>query len=297
MKKISYNANHPKLLKNAIPIKNPEVLSFIQKTDSNNFFFKYTQDLKIKDKFLNQYFKWIQTSKLNKITGLSKFNKLSYVHGTSQSFDFFTAEHPTRRFRCFKGDFFYHILSWRNNYKFSFLDKGKIQKNDAVIISVPFSDNGYIHPGTIDILEQCDKLDVPVMLDFAYYNLVRDLKFSLNHSSIKAVTFSLSKGYFPLDRFRIGLRCKKEFTDDPVDFFNSVDMVNKPGVAIGLKIINKFSPDYNQKKYGEKQIEVCEKFGLEPSKCVIFGLGDEKYSKFNRGSYSNRVCISNLLTK
>ena len=83
MKKFSYNANHPKLLKNALPIKNPEVLSFIQKIDSNNFFFKSTQDLKIKDKFLNQYFKWIQTSKLNKITGLSKFNKLSYVHGTS----------------------------------------------------------------------------------------------------------------------------------------------------------------------------------------------------------------------
>ncbi len=79
--------------------------------------------------------------------------------------------------------------------------------------------------------------------------------------------------------------------------FNSFDMFNKAGAALGLKIMQNFSPDYNQKKYGEKQIEVCEKFGLEPSKCVIFGLGDEKYSKFNRGSCSNRVCLSNLLIK
>ena len=295
MNKKIYNPNHPKLLKNALPIKNPEVLSFIKKTDKNNFFFKSTQNLTIKDQFLKEYFKWIQTSKLNKLNGLSKFKNLSYVHGTSQSFDFFTAEHPTRRFRCFKGDFFYHILSWRNNYKFSFLDSGKIQKNDAVIISVPFSDNGYLHPETMNVIDQCDKLDVPVMLDFAYYNLVRDLKFSLNHSSIKAVTFSLSKGFFPLDRFRIGIRCKKEFSDDPVDFFNSLDMVNKPGVAIGLKIIKKYSPDYNQNKFRKKQMEICSLFELEPSHCVTFGLGDGNYSKFNRGSHWTRVCISNLL--
>ena len=116
MNKKIYNPNHPKLLKNALPIKNPEVLSLIKKTDKNNFFFKSTQNLTIKDQFLKEYFKWIQTSKLNKLNGLSKFKNLSYVHGTSQSFDFFTAEHPTRRFRCFKGDFFFNNLSWRNYF-------------------------------------------------------------------------------------------------------------------------------------------------------------------------------------
>lgn len=68
-----FNANNPKLLRNALPIKNPEVLSFIKKTDKNNFFFKAVQDPTIKDKFLSKYFKWIQTSKLNKLKGLGKF--------------------------------------------------------------------------------------------------------------------------------------------------------------------------------------------------------------------------------
>jgi len=80
-----------------------------------------------------------------------------------------------------------------------------------------------------------------------------------------------------------------------VDFFNEVDMFNKAGAALGLEIIKKFSPDYNQNKYHKKQEEICTKFGLEPSKCVNFGLGDNRYSKFNRGAKWNRVCLSNLL--
>jgi len=286
------------LARNALPIKDKEILKFIQKTDKNNFFSKSLTNSKIREQFINYYFKWIQKSKLNKLNGIKKFKHISFVHGTSQSFDFFYAENKSRRLRCFKGDFFYHAISWeRNNFKFSYLDDGKIKKNDAVIISIPFSDNGYLHKLTNDILEQCDSLNVPVMIDLAYYNLVRDLNFDLNRPSIKSITFSLSKGYYPLDKLRIGIRCKKEFTDDPVDVFNSFDMFNKAGAALGLKIMQNFSPDYNQIKYGEKQIEVCEKFNLEPSKCVIFGLGDKKYSKFNRGSYSNRVCLSNLLIK
>ena len=290
-----FNANNPKLLRNALPIKNPEVLSFIKKTDKNNFFFKAIQDPTIKDKFLSKYFKWIQTSKLNKLKGLPKFKNISYVHGTSQSFDFFNAEYKDHRFRCFKGEFFYHKISWRKNFKFSYLDDDKIKKNDAVIISVPFSDNGFLHTETLSVLEQCDVLDVPVLIDLAYYNLVRGLNFSLNRPSIKVVTFSLSKGFFPLDRFRVGIRCKKEFSDDPVDFFNSLDIINKPGAALGLKIIKKFSPDYNQNKFRKKQLEICSLFGLEPSQCVTFGLGGEEYLKFNRGSHWNRVCISNFL--
>ena len=91
------------------------------------------------------------------------------------------------------------------------------------------------------------------------------------------------------------MRCKIDFMDDPVDVFNSFDMFNKAGAALGLEIIKKFPPDYNQDKYHKKQEEICTKFGLEPSKCVNFGLGDNRYSKFNRGAKWNRVCLSNLL--
>ena len=164
------------LERSALPIRDPEVLSFIKKIDVNHFFTKSLQDLTIRERFIKEYFKWIQTSKLNKLRGIKKFKHLSYVHGTSQSFDFFYAENNKRRFRCFKGDFFYHALSWERNYRFSYLDDGNVRKNDAVIISIPFSDNGFLHDRTLDVLEKCDLLDVPVMIDLSYYNLVRELE-------------------------------------------------------------------------------------------------------------------------
>jgi hypothetical protein len=289
--------NRSGLERSALPIRDPEILSFIKKVDTNNFFTKSLQDLTIRERFIKEYFKWVQTSKLNKLRGIKKFKYLSYVHGTSQSFDFFYAENNKRRFRCFKGDFFYHVLSWKRNYRFSYLNNGNIRKNDAVIISIPFSDNGFLHDRTLEVLEMCDLLDVPVMIDLSYYNLVRDLDFNLNRPSIKSITFSLSKSFYPLDRLRVGIRCKREFTDDPVDIFNSFDMFNKAGASLGLKIIKKFLPDHNQIKFGKKQQEICSKFDLEPSKCVIFGLGDKRFKEFNRGARWNRVCLSPLLIK
>jgi len=292
-----FNPEHPKLSRNTLPIRDPEIISFIKKIDNNNFLFDALQNSELKDKFLNEYFSWIQTSKLNNLNGLNFFKNLSYVHGTSQTFDAFYAENRNCRFRCFKGDFFYHSISWRNNYNYSFIDDDKLKPNDAVVISIPFSDNGYVHPDTEEVLETCNKLEIPVLIDLAYYNLARGIDFNLNHPCISTITFSLSKGFSLLDRLRIGMRCKRNFNDDPVDVFNSFDMFNKAGAAMGLEIIKNISPDHNQNKFYEKQKDVCGKFNFEQSNCVVFGLGDESYSKFNRGSHWNRVCISNFLVE
>ena len=48
---------------------------------------------KILPTFLKTYFEWIQQSKLNLFHGLYKFNKLDYVHGTTQCSDFFFLKH------------------------------------------------------------------------------------------------------------------------------------------------------------------------------------------------------------
>ena len=292
-----YNSEHPKLLRNTTPIKDPEVISFVKKTDTNNFLFNSLENLELKDIFLNEYFNWVQSSKLNNLNGLKKFKNLAYVHGTSQTFDAFYAENRNRRFRCFKGDFFYHSISWRNNYTYSYIEEEKLQPNDAVVISIPYSDNGHMHPDTENVIETCNKLEIPVLIDLAYYNFVRGIDFNLDEPCISTITFSLSKGFCLLDRLRIGIRCKKEFNDDPVDVFNSFDMFNKAGAAMGLEVIRNFSPDHNQNKFYEKQKEACSKFNFEQSNCVVFGLGDKSYSKFNRGSRWNRVCISNFLVE
>ena len=65
-----YNSEHPKLLRNTTPIRDPEVISFVKTTDTNNFLFNALQNLELKDTFLNEYFNWVQSSKLNNLKGL-----------------------------------------------------------------------------------------------------------------------------------------------------------------------------------------------------------------------------------
>jgi len=50
------------LERSALPIRDPEILSFIKKIDTNNFFTKSLLDLTIRERFIKEYFKWIQTS-------------------------------------------------------------------------------------------------------------------------------------------------------------------------------------------------------------------------------------------
>ena len=71
-------------------------------------------------------------------------------------------------------------------------------------------------------------------------------------------------------------------------------MLSKISVGVGNKLISKFSTDYCQNTYRTKQIELCKKLDLIPSKCVIFGLAKNKggYKKYNRGSKWRRVCLS-----
>jgi hypothetical protein len=282
-------------LKSARPIPNSEVIEFIEK----NITSQYLYSDHIVKTFLNTYFAWIQESKLNKLHGLKKFDKLSYVHGTSQSFDFFYAENKDRRMRCFKGDFIYHQLSWRNNYpNWKFLEDDVVDRNDAVIISVPFSDFGSEHSQTQKILNTCDELNVPVFIDCAYYSIARGIDFNLDRPCIKAVAFSLSKAFYGTERLRIGMRCKKEFNDDPVDVFNGVDMVSRLGAGVGYALCTSFGTDYNQNKFRKKQLEICEKSGIIPSDCVIFGLAEKDHKLFhdyNRGTDWRRVCISKIL--
>ena len=278
------------------PIPNSEAFEFVKKSINP----KYLYDMKVVHNFLNTYYEWIQTSKLNKLHGLNKFNSLSFVHGTLQSFDFFYAENKDRRMRCFKGEFIYHEVTWRNNYPgWKYIEDDVIRKNDAVIISLPFSDYGAEHPDMQNVLDICDNLKVPVFIDCAYYSIGRGLDFNLDRPCIKGISFSLSKAFYGAERLRIGMRCKREHNDDPADLITSMGMVSKISAGAGYELCNNFEADYNHNKFRNKQIEICKELKIEPSDCVQFGITDENHKDFgeyDRGSRWRRVCISKLLS-
>ena len=165
-------------------------------------------------------------------------------------------------------------------------------------MSAPFSDSGDIHPQTDFILNICDELDVTVFIDCAYMIIARDIDFDFNRECIQGVSFSMSKGFYGAEKLRIGLRLTRDYQDDPVEVFNSMQMLNTVGVHVGQKIIDNYSVDYNTETYRDKQEELCNQLKIGYSKCVLFGITDKnhpQFKDFDRGTDYRRVCLSSLM--
>ena len=255
------------------------------------------KDDKIIDSFLCKYDLWIKSSTLNKFIGLDNYKHRCYSLGTSEAFDKFYMKNAKRRFRCFKGEYMYHKLSWRDKFEWDWLDDKPLSKTDAVVISLPFADTGDKHINYEQLLEQCCELNVPVLVDCAYFGICRDITFNLDYDCITDITFSLSKT-FPVAYARIGMRCTKIDDDDSMFVYSKVNYNNKIGALLGIKYFERFTPDYITEKYVDKQLNFCNTIGVNPSKTVLFGIDyKHKFDEYNRGGDSNRLSFHKQYVK
>ena len=243
--------------------------------------------------FTDKFDEYIKASKLNNLKGLDAYEHRSFVHGTSQTFDSFWMRHNNKRFRCFKGEFFYHQANWKKFYKWCYLEDDNIQINDAVVISLPFSDYGKEHPRMREILEECERWEVPVLIDCAYYLIGRGIEFNFTeYDCIEDITFSLSKGFHLANRLRAGTRYSKKYYDDNIHIYNEWKQYSHLSAHLGTELLSYFPPDYTVNKWRDKQLEFCKKVNLKPSDCVIFAFGGDEYKELNRGTEVNRLCIA-----
>jgi len=246
--------------------------------------------------FTDKFDEYIKASKLNNLKGLDAYEHRSFVHGTSQTFDSFWMRHNNKRFRCFKGEFFYHQANWKKFYKWCYLEDDNIQINDAVVISLPFSDYGKEHPRMREILEECERWEVPVLIDCAYYSIGRGIEFNFTeYDCIEDITFSLSKGFHLANRLRAGTRYSKKYYDDNIHIYNEWKQYSHLSAHLGTELLSYFPPDFMVNKWRDKQLEFCKDNNLKPSDCVIFAFGDDEYKELNRGTEVNRLCISNQI--
>ena len=246
------------------------------------------------EEFCSKYKKWILSSKLNSINGLDRFPFMCYSNGTTEAFDKFYVKNRTRRFRCFRGEYVYHRLTWRNSWPdWCWLDDECLDANDAVVVSLPFSDTGNAHRLHEALLDKCDELGIPVLVDCAYFGICEGLNFNFNHKCITDITFSLSK-VFPVAHARIGMRFTRIDDDDPLFVVNKIGYTNRLGPQIGLQLINKFSPDYIYIKYRDRQLEICKDLNVTPSRTVLFGIGGEQWAEYNRGTATNRLSFNKV---
>ena len=185
-------------------------------------------------------------------------------------------------------------LFYPNN--FSFIEEEELCKGDALLISVPFSDTGNEPKNLEELLCKCDDLDIPVLLDLAYINLSIDIEIDLTHKCIEYIVSSLSK-VFPIENHRVGIRLQRKIWEDQLYVFNDEEnnYINHMSAYIGTSLMKEWSSDYIFNKYRDKQLEYCKELGLQPSKCVIFGIDkNNKYPEYNRQGNTNRLCFSRV---
>jgi len=249
----------------------------------------------ITEKFLEKYRVWVQSTQSNHVQGLDQFAYSCYTNATTEAFDKFYLKNHTRRFRCFRGEYMYHILSWRNCFpNWCYMDQDDLKSGDAVVISFPFADTGGKHNDMDQVLALCEAMDIPVLLDCAYMGICSGLDIDLTWSCITDVTFSMSKS-FPLSHARIGMRVTRRDDDDPLFVLNKTNYTNRIGAYIGYELLQEFGPDYIPTRYREQQHQWCKELGAEPSATVIFGLGNQRWKDYDRGAGNYRLCFYKYL--
>lgn len=280
-------------LRGMYPIRDNEIKKFFDTIDYSSYIYsdKMVQHFKL------DFIDWIKSSKNNNLHGFDEFTNPQFSNGVAAAFDWYYLLNKNRRFRFYRGDFMYHQVNLKHGFDWKHLDDDEIRKNDAVILSVPFSDYGFEHPKTEEILTICDDLDVPVFLDFCYYNICKNIDIDLTHKCIDTIAFSLSKFSDGLQYIRAGIRLNREYKDDGLDITNEFGQVNHLTCGIGVEIMNNFSIDHNWNKYSDTYYEICNDMNLEPTNTITIGLGGDEYKELNRGSEVNRVCVSDLISR
>jgi hypothetical protein len=277
-----------KLIRGAMPIADPVIVAAIQKLPLASYFDANEPKL-LPAAILTEYLaflpEWLQSSKLNSLIGLNQFGFKRLTAGITQAFDSFYIRHHQRHFKFLAGEYPY-LRRFVKNWSLY----NKLTEQDALIISAPFSGTGALHPDFYNILAEATDLQVPVLVDCAFYGICQGLVLDLNYPCIESVCFSLSK-IFTSGCFRSGIEfCRHN--EGSIATLNKWVYVPLLSAKIGLELIKIFSPDYIFNKYRDKQNLICAEYGLQPADTVIFGLGNEKFNYFEIDNAVNRCCLS-----
>ncbi len=252
----------------------------------------------IKSKFVQTYKQWMFAVHPN-IKGWEDYNELCFTQGTTESFSqFYLRFRENKRLRLAKGEYFYNQMMkglWYKE-KFAWLDEDEIKPNDVVLISVPFSNTGAVPDYLETLLTECDKNNVPVMLDLAYVSLSVNQEVDLTHKCIEYVVSSLSK-VFPVELYRIGIRMQRKKFEDQLYVINekNYNYINVLSAYVGTKLMETYPADYIYNKYRQKQLDMCGQLNVEASPCVYFGIDTKgQFQDYNRGTPTNRLCFSRV---
>jgi hypothetical protein len=235
------------------------------------------------DCFKQDFAPWLQAHSSNRLQGLEQYRP-SFSAGTTQAFDSFYFRHRDKRFRCFVGEYFYHLKTWlSNDVSWSFVTESTpLAAGDALVISAPFCDTGSIHPDFDAVITHCNQIGIPVLVDACYYTISGGVELDVSAECIDTVAFSLSKA-FPVANLRIGMRYTRNVFDGQ-SLHDSINYNNTLSAQVGVALIHNYGSDYIYNQYREQQLEFCAMTGLAASHSVLFAVGNHGWAEYNRSN-------------
>ena len=253
------------------------------------------------DRFLEFYPDWIASSKLNKITGMENLPHRFVSLGTTQGLDwwhYYCAANGLR-LRMYRGEYPYNrdVLLEGDWTQDRYIDDTPLKRGDAVIISLPFSGSGHKHEDMENLFDTCDKLNIPVFVDCAWFGTCYGIEANLDRKCIQMIAFSTTKG-LSCGNWRAGIvfsRINEGSLAVQTEWYHGIHL----NVAIANALMNNFGPDTVPKKYMESHHAVCEHYGLEPTNTVHIAqapLTDE-WHRFHRDEKYYRVNIRDAIKR
>lgn len=287
------------------PVSNNKVFAELKSISMREILREGQGNPRLKEDFFTAYTQWLKACTVAPVSGLDQFPHVYFVNGVTQSYDIFFLEYKERRFRVAKGDYPYIRLSVNN---WCYLEEDDLREQDVVVLSCPFYENGRVPRNLPQILDRCLELDIPVMLDAAYYGTCYEVEFDYSHPAIELVGFSLSKP-FSVQSYRIGIQFSKKPLNYLDELQNQARYFNQVGAYIGLKLLQKFPADFIPKTYRQAQHDRCQQLDLLPTNCIMLAnvkpddhrfdqiLEDHRFEPvvLPEGAY-RRVCISPYLS-
>jgi hypothetical protein len=251
----------------------------------------------VQDEFLELYPQWITSSKLNTVTGLETFPKRHVSLGTTQAMDDFVLYtlKTKRRLRVLKGEYGYaREISDCDNIC-NAVDDLPLERNDALLISAPFSATGDIHPRWNELINTCNELNIPVFVDCAFYGTCLDIHLDFNQPCIDTVAFSPTKS-LNCGNMRTGMIfTKRTGRDCSLEILTEWHHGIHIHTYIAYNLMQNFGPDTIPNAYRDIQLKACEHYNLKPSKTIHLGLGGEEWIHYDREGICNRIGLRNAI--
>lgn len=265
-------------------IKDPDVIKFVQGLNLS----PYLLDPWTVNHFQEQFPAWIRSGTRYQLDNFDLFKYVGFSQGTQESFLNWYMMHKDKRLRVFRGDYWWHMEIWtKANFNWSYIDDDPvITENDACLCSYPFALTGDKHRDFDWLVERCERVGADLLVDFIYLpNSNQAVNIDLSADCIKEITFSMSKT-FPVQTAKIAVRMLKSKPSDPMQMSNDENICNRLSAGLALNLIEQFPVDYMVTKYLDQQSYWCGKLGLQQTKVVHFGLG-ENYTQVGRKTELN----------